>query len=179
MMIMGNEVMFIFCVKSKTFVPTQKQLLGIVALLQESGIIDAAEQERLEQEIASTYPAKGPAGKPVTDSNEDSTTLYEYKYNLASAEAFPFFQTHGNYQTLEIYKGIRDLGASCEATRFSIAVINDIIADFCYPEGFYIGGEEAFYEATNAMKGDPVLKPLRERIEKLLGVPIVMDGSFT
>jgi hypothetical protein len=178
-MIMGNEVMFIFCVKSKTFVPTQKQLLGIVALLQESGIIDATEQERLEQEIKSTYPTRGPTGKPVNDPNEDSTTLYEYEYNLASTEAFPFFQTHGNYQTLEIYKGVRNLGASCEATRFSIAVINDIIADFFYPEEFYIGGEESFYEATNAMKNDPVLAPLRERVERLLGVPVVIDGSFT
>ena len=176
---MGNEVKFIFCVKSKTFVPTQKQLLGIVALLQESGIIDAAEQERLEQDITSTYPARGPTGRPVTDPDEDDITLYAYKYNLASAEAFPFFQTHGNYQTLAIYKGIRNLGDVCEATRFSIAVINDIIADFIYPKEFYIGGEESFYEATDAMKDDPVLAPLRENIGKLLGVPVVMDGSFT
>ena len=184
-------------VDDRNFVPTKRQLLRIPAILEDVGIIDAIERQRMESEIEIKYPK---SNAPIIVQGKGSDKI---KFKANGKRGFPFFESKfydedsgvavdecrmidedddedqdvdndadengTSNQLLEIYKESTCMQPMSGErwTRFVIAHVNLFRLPLDTP-----------WELTRRIAMNPVLLRLQVKLQRTLNKPVVQEVLY-
>jgi hypothetical protein len=197
---MGVDIAVGMFIDDKDFVPTKQQLLGVAAILQEVGIVDAKVCQELRNEIESFYID---SDDPIMVQGKDCDRL---GYIISGPNGFPFFEssffrakrhlTEDDLINIEEetdipFAGEDEIAKAREEEGFSTQSLQIYKEEHCMqPQNgerftrFVIGHLDVdrrgpwVVEVNRKIKSDPVLVELQSRLEELLDVEIISEVLF-